>query len=208
MSQHQQNSNAIVLDKLSPGPTSFCHPLHSSPSFSLYIPPQVPLLPSLVTPQNSPKRHRIMLSSSFPSSLTAATDLSSPPRHVRSRPTLISATARATSHPTASFYEILGIPAAASSLEIKAAYRRLARVCHPDAAAVTGDRNGSSAPAGDEFMKLHAAYSTLSDPEKRASYDRNLFRRRQQRPLTAATVTPASRFSGYGGRNWETDQCW
>lgn len=96
---------------------------------------------------------------------------------------------------SSSLYEILGIAAAASDQEIKAAYRRLARVSHPDVAAV--DRKNSSA---DEFMKIHAAYSTLSDPEKRASYDRSLFRRRQ--PLTA------SRFSGYSCRNWETDQCW
>ncbi|XP_061354911.1 chaperone protein dnaJ 11, chloroplastic-like [Gastrolobium bilobum] len=97
-----------------------------------------------------------------------------------------------------SLYEILRIPAAASNQEIKAAYRRLARVCHPDAAAV-GRKNSSA----DEFMKIHAAYSTLSDPEKRASYDKSLFR--HQQPLTTTT---ASRFSGYSGRNWETDQCW
>ncbi|XLR50099.1 hypothetical protein S83_000771 [Arachis hypogaea] len=142
-----------------------------------------------------------MLSSSF-SSL----------RHVRSRPTLAAgATTSPTSenqqssslslHATASFYEILGIPASASILEIKIAYRRLARVCHPDAATVTGGRNVSS----DEFMKIHAAYSTLSDPEKRSSYDRSLHQRRRI-PLTA--TTPESRFPGYGGRRWETDQCW
>ncbi|KAK4262066.1 hypothetical protein QN277_027676 [Acacia crassicarpa] len=96
-----------------------------------------------------------------------------------------------------SLYEILGIPAGASHQEIKAAYRRLARVCHPDVAAV--GRKDSSA---DDFMKIHAAYSTLSDPQKRATYDRSLFVRRQ-RPLSTA-----SSYSGYSGRNWETDQCW
>ncbi|KAE9606635.1 hypothetical protein Lal_00026231 [Lupinus albus] len=98
---------------------------------------------------------------------------------------------------SASLYDVLGIPASASNQEIKAAYRRLARVCHPDVAEI--DQKNSSA---DEFMQIHAAYSTLSDPEKRASYDRSLFRSRQ-RPLSAASV-----FSGYTGRNWETDQCW
>ncbi|XP_007046689.2 PREDICTED: chaperone protein dnaJ 11, chloroplastic [Theobroma cacao] len=96
-----------------------------------------------------------------------------------------------------SLYEVLGISVGASNQEIKAAYRRLARVCHPDVAAI--DRKDSSA---DEFMKIHAAYSTLSDPEKRAVYDSKLNWRRQ-RPLTSA-----SRFSGYRGRSWETDQCW
>ncbi|KAL6224488.1 hypothetical protein ACLB2K_003343 [Fragaria x ananassa] len=94
-------------------------------------------------------------------------------------------------HPT-SLYDILGIPASSTCHEIKTAYRRLARVCHPDVAA-----EDSSA---DEFMKIHDAYSTLSDPEKRAEYDQKTFRR--IRPLS-------SDYSGYfTGRNWETDQCW
>ncbi|XVE87435.1 hypothetical protein DITRI_Ditri18aG0117100 [Diplodiscus trichospermus] len=96
-----------------------------------------------------------------------------------------------------SLYEVLGISIGASNQEIKEAYRRLARVCHPDVAAI--DRKDTSA---DEFMKIHAAYSTLSDPEKRAVYDSKLFWR-GRRPLTSA-----SRFSGYRGRSWETDQCW
>lgn len=106
-----------------------------------------------------------------------------------------------------SLYEVLGIPMGASGQEIKAAYRKLARIFHPDAAAI--DRKGSSA---DEFMKIHAAYSTLSDPEKRADYDRKLFLR--YRPvgaysvISASPATPVSRFSGYTRRNWETDQCW
>ncbi|XP_057449270.1 chaperone protein dnaJ 11, chloroplastic [Lotus japonicus] len=159
---------------------------------------------------------------SFPSSLSAANltgnTVATPPRRVRSRPVVSFATATATATSTAdarstwteqprpsstylispcsSLYEILGIPAGASSQEIKAAYRRLARVCHPDVAAI--DRKNSSA---DDFMKIHAAYSTLSDPEKRATYDRSLFRR--QRPMSTAVV-----FSGYSSRNWETDQCW
>ncbi|OIW11049.1 hypothetical protein TanjilG_22856 [Lupinus angustifolius] len=162
-------------------------------------------------------------SASFPSSLTAANlsgnAVAPPPCRVRSRPIVAFATATATStaearstwteqprYPSylnqhgissASLYEILGIPAAASDQEIKAAYRRLARVCHPDVAAI--DRKKSSA---DDFMKIHTAYSTLSDPEKRATYDRSLIRRRQ-RPLSTASMV-----SGYTSRNWETDQCW
>ncbi|KAI3724384.1 hypothetical protein L2E82_36158 [Cichorium intybus] len=70
--------------------------------------------------------------------------------------------------------------------EVKAAYRRLARVLHPDV--------GSSNSSADEFMKVHSAYSTLSDPAKRADYDRSLVQ---------------MRFSGsYRSRRWETDQCW
>ncbi|EAZ02366.1 hypothetical protein OsI_24470 [Oryza sativa Indica Group] len=55
-------------------------------------------------------------------------------------------------------YEVLGVGAGASRGEIKAAYRRLAREVHPDAGA-----------AGDEdFIRLHAAYATLADPDERA----------------------------------------
>lgn len=136
-----------------------------------------------------------MLSTSFPAATFSGKTISSPPCHVKSRRVLISATATTTEPSCTSLYEILGVAAASSDQEIKAAYRRLARVSHPDVAAV--DRKDSSA---DEFMKIHAAYSTLLDPEKRASYDRSLFRQRQ--PLTA------TRFSGYGCRKWETDQCW
>ncbi|XP_057762536.1 chaperone protein dnaJ 11, chloroplastic-like [Arachis stenosperma] len=161
-------------------------------------------------------------SASFPSSLPAANfiggSVAPPPSRVRSRPIVSFATATATAearstwtdqkrpsflNPDAiipscsSLYEVLGIHAGASSQEIKAAYRRLARVCHPDVAAI--DRKSSSA---DEFMRIHDAYCTLSDPDKRATYDRSLFGMRQ-RPLSTASV-----FSGYTSRNWETDQCW
>ncbi|KAL6959942.1 hypothetical protein U1Q18_040091 [Sarracenia purpurea var. burkii] len=104
-----------------------------------------------------------------------------------------------------SLYDVLGIPMGASGEEIKAAYRRLARACHPDVVAV--DRRDSSA---DEFMKIHAAYSTLSDPEKRADYDRNIFRRYRRFGAYSgiSDSTAAAMFSGYTGRNWETDQCW
>ncbi|MCD9640417.1 hypothetical protein HAX54_025710 [Datura stramonium] len=108
----------------------------------------------------------------------------------------------------ASFYEILGIPMGATIQEIKAAYRRLARVCHPDVASI--DQKDSSA---DDFMKIHAAYSTLSDPDKRADYDRRLFRRRRSINLYSGGCSPSapsamSGFKGYTPRNWETDQCW
>ncbi|KAK9230900.1 hypothetical protein WN943_021131 [Citrus x changshan-huyou] len=97
----------------------------------------------------------------------------------------------------ASLYEVLGIPMGATSQDIKTAYRRLARTLHPDVVAIEGKDS-----TADEFIKIHAAYSTLSDPLKRAVYDQRLFQTRR-RPLTAV-----SGYSGYSGRNWETDQCW
>lgn len=115
---------------------------------------------------------------------------------------------KSTSPSPTSFYDLLGIPFGATSEEIKAAYRRLARACHPDVAG-TGQKESSA----NEFMKIHTAYSTLSDPEKRADYDRRLFRRRRSVKMhSGVCASPApekmSRFTGYTRRNWETDQCW
>ncbi|KAK2660735.1 hypothetical protein Ddye_007268 [Dipteronia dyeriana] len=111
----------------------------------------------------------------------------------------------------ASLYEVLEIQMGATCQEIKAAYRRLARVLHPDVAAATRQNNDDDNTAF-EFMKVHEAYETLSDPEKRADYDLSLFRRRRpvSSPFTMSTssATAASGFSGYTGRSWETDQCW
>ena len=101
----------------------------------------------------------------------------------------------------------------ATSKEIKTAYRGLARILHPDVAA-NGQREGTAY----EFMRVHEAYETLSDPEKRADYDRSLYRRGRQMgspfSMSAATTTTmatgyaAAGFSGHSRQRWETDQCW
>lgn len=65
----------------------------------------------------------------------------------------------------ADFYEVLQVPRDASAEEIKRSYRRLARESHPDA-------NPGDAEAETRFKELAAAYEVLSDPEKRARYDR------------------------------------
>ncbi|MQL96931.1 hypothetical protein Taro_029621 [Colocasia esculenta] len=116
-------------------------------------------------------------------------------------------------------YDVLGLAAGATAREIKQAYRRLARACHPDAAG--GGREGASA---DEFMRVHAAYATLSDPNKRAEYDRRMVTSAAARrpppfhyrpssssasyyspPAAPSSSSPSPRFPG---RTWETDQCW
>ncbi|KAJ6906341.1 hypothetical protein NC652_023940 [Populus alba x Populus x berolinensis] len=96
---------------------------------------------------------------------------------------------------TSSFYEVLGLPVNTTSHEIKAAYRKLARTCHPDAVSMNQKEMSAS-----EFIKIHAAYSTLSDPDKRERYDRDLYGNPRSATMAAA--------SGYTSRNWETDQCW
>lgn len=60
-------------------------------------------------------------------------------------------------------YEILGVSTDASSQEIKAAYRRLARELHPD---VNGDPSDQ-----ERFKEITGAYEILSDPAKRQRYD-------------------------------------
>jgi hypothetical protein len=61
------------------------------------------------------------------------------------------------------FYEVLGVEPRATDAELKAAYRRLARIHHPDA-------NQSEADA-TRFKQITHAYAVLSNPERRAEYD-------------------------------------
>ncbi|MGC1380636.1 MAG: molecular chaperone DnaJ [Candidatus Baltobacteraceae bacterium] len=67
--------------------------------------------------------------------------------------------------PTKDYYDILGVPRGASGEAIKRAYRSLAREHHPD---VSSDK----AQAEHRFKEINEAYEVLSDPNKRAQYDR------------------------------------
>jgi molecular chaperone DnaJ len=63
------------------------------------------------------------------------------------------------------YYAILGVTAEAGAEDLKKAYRKLALQYHPD-------RNPENAEAEAKFKELSEAYAVLSDPDKRARYDR------------------------------------
>ncbi len=62
-------------------------------------------------------------------------------------------------------YTVLGVKRGASAADIKSTYRKLAKTLHPDL-------HPGDAKIADRFKEVTAAYDFLSDPEKRARYDR------------------------------------
>ena len=63
------------------------------------------------------------------------------------------------------YYKILGVERKADEKEIKSAYRKLARKYHPDV-------NPGDKSAEGKFKEISEAYEVLSDPEKKAKYER------------------------------------
>jgi molecular chaperone DnaJ len=63
------------------------------------------------------------------------------------------------------YYEVLGVNKTASADEIKKSYRKIAMQFHPD-------RNPGDKAAEEKFKEAAEAYDVLSNPDKRAQYDR------------------------------------
>ncbi|KAL8195618.1 hypothetical protein R6Q57_026021 [Mikania cordata] len=90
-----------------------------------------------------------------------------------------------------SLYEVLRVKRDATSNEIKAAYRNLAKIYHPDSSDLQQHDDS-------KFIEIHDAYATLYDPADRAMYDMKL----------SMGLGRRSGFYTNTSRRWETDQCW
>ncbi|WCJ37973.1 Chaperone protein DnaJ [Euphorbia peplus] len=139
-------SNQTTFNNLSSTPIS------NSKSFLRQSSPNLSFSkPTLINPlktqQHKHKSSRIMAS---------ATAVEAEPVYVNTQSTL---------------YELLGISETGTLSEIKNAYRQLARKYHPDVS--PADRTEEYTKM---FLEVQEAYETLSDPESRASYDRDMAR--------------------------------
>ncbi|KAE9594119.1 hypothetical protein Lal_00016989 [Lupinus albus] len=106
---------------------------------------------------------------------------------------------------TASLYEVLRVEKDASTMEIKSAYRSLAKIYHPD----TVVKRLPEYDNGREFIEIRNAYEALSDPSARAMYDLSLMAAhggRNSRFARPLGMNLSSEF--YTTGRWETDQCW
>jgi curved DNA-binding protein CbpA len=92
------------------------------------------------------------------------------------------------------FYEILQVHPSADPDIIQAAYRRLVLRYHPD-------RNNSP-EAAEIIRRLNQAYEVLSDPQRRAAYDRRRAGRSSSRPTGSAQETYGSQSYSYGWQQW------
>ncbi|KAM0463922.1 hypothetical protein ACHAO4_000647 [Trichoderma viride] len=101
---------------------------------------------------------------------------------------------------TDDYYEILGVLQSAGKDAIRASYKRLALLHHPD-------RNPNNPKATAQFQLIESAYSTLFDPDRRRIYDVQYASIRAQRANTADTSSksnPSQRTSDAKSENSQT----
>ncbi|KAH9620785.1 hypothetical protein KSS87_018165 [Heliosperma pusillum] len=102
----------------------------------------------------------------FPTRPTAKPGLT-----IKTRATINDGYTKAAAETEMSFYELLGIQETTTLLEIKQAYKQLARIYHPDVSPPDRVREYT-----ERFIRVQEAYETLSDPRRRVVYDRDLSR--------------------------------
>lgn len=95
-------------------------------------------------------------------------------------------------------YTTLELPYTATADDIKKAYRRLAKMWHPD-------KNGESKEAEQMFKKINAAYECLSDKDKRAAED---LRRTQREQAEAAKKAQSQAHQQSTGRSTSQPKSW
>src|SRR5262245_57674951 len=98
------------------------------------------------------------------------------------------------------YYKVLGIKRDAKPEDIKKAYRRLARKYHPDV-------NPGDKAAEERFKQMSEAFDVLSDPKKRAVYDR--FGEYSDNLANAAAANPGATYTrgtpfDFSGFDWST----
>ncbi len=89
-------------------------------------------------------------------------------------------------------YRVLGVAPDASAEEIKKSYRRKAREMHPDL-------DPENPWAEDAFKELSAAYQIVSDPVRRAQYDRGELSAEGRKRRSAKGADPGARKRGFEG---------
>lgn len=132
---------------------------------------------SFLSTADSSLFHRHPLPHSFPSPSTVSFRPSSIPIHRRL--TINSSSSSSTASVAVaesklddlSFYQLLGISESGSLLEIKQAYKQLARKYHPDVSPPDQVKEYTQ-----RFILVQEAYETLSDPRRRDMYDRDMAR--------------------------------
>ncbi|KAJ6841270.1 chaperone protein dnaJ 20, chloroplastic-like [Iris pallida] len=127
------------------------------------------LLPNTTTTTFAPKQTLNPRNPQHPFALSSSRTKIWPSLHCSSSKVPRAAMERTTNE---SFYELLGISEGGSFDEIKRAYKQLARKYHPD---VSPPERAEECTR--RFIEVHEAYQTLSDPRRRAIYDRDLLAR-------------------------------
>lgn len=89
--------------------------------------------------------------------------------------------------PQRTHYQVLGIPESASADEVRRAHRQLAQVLHPDRQA--GASAAEQSLAERRMREVNAAWTALSDPQRRAAYDRSLRAARTGSASAGASAT-------------------